>query len=79
MAGNDPDAEGLVQRDVEEEVGLVEGDAVNLQVYARAHDLVPAVYAADDPSRAFKGAGAAEGVCEGGVGGEVMVQRRFLD
>ena len=37
----------------------------------RAHDLVPAVYAPYQPSRAVEGAGAAEWVLEGGVGGEV--------
>jgi len=51
---------------------------VNLQLDPRAQDLVPAVYAPDQPSAALEAAGAAEGVREGGVGGEVFLDRGAL-
>ena len=41
-------------------------DAVDCDVDVRAHDLVPAEEAPDQPARAVEGAGAAEGVDEGG-------------
>jgi len=51
---------------------------INLQLDPRAQDLVPAVYAPDQPSAALEAAGAAEGVREGGVGGEVFLDRGAL-
>lgn len=51
---------------------------INLQLDPRAQDLVPVVYAPDQPSAALEAAGAAEGVREGGVGGEVFLDRGAL-
>ena len=55
-----------------EKVGLT--NAVDRDVDVRAHDFVPPVDAPDEPARAGEGAGAAEGVDEGGRGREVPLQ-----
>lgn len=54
-------------------------DAVDVDVDPGAQDLVPAVDAPDEPAGAVEGAGAAEGVREGGGGGEVFFYGGALD
>lgn len=49
-------------------------NAINAHLNPRTHDLVPAVYTPDQPSRTFEAARAAEGVREAGVGGEVFFE-----
>lgn len=51
--------------------GRINTDTLDLELNARAHDLVPAVDAPDQPAATVEAAGAAEGVREGCVGGEV--------
>lgn len=68
-----------MQRDVEDLVGGVVGDRVDRQVDARGEDLVPAVDAPDQPAGAFEGSRAADGVREGGVGGEVAFDGGALE
>ena len=54
-------------------------DAVDRDVDVRTHDLVPAVDAPDQPAGAVEGAGTAEGVDEGGRGGEVPLEGCALE
>ena len=53
-------------------------NALDLQLDMRAHDLVPAVDAPDQPAAAFEAACAAERVREGGRGREVGFYRLAL-
>ena len=51
---------------------------LDLRINPRTHDLVPSKDCLDEQATAFKAAGAAEGVDEFGVGGEVGVDGVFL-
>lgn len=50
-------------------------DGLDRDVYARAHDLVPAEYSANIVSAIRERGHAAEWMCEGGIGGEVRLER----
>ncbi len=54
-------------------------DTLDLELDARAQDLVPAVDAPDQPAAAVEAAGAAERVREGCVGREVAFYRLALE
>ena len=49
-------------------------NAINRDLYPRAHDLVPAVYTPDQPSRTLEAAGSAERMREARVGREVFLE-----
>lgn len=53
-------------------------NTINPNFNPRTQDLVPAVYAPDEPAGAFEAAGAAEGVREAGGGEEVFFEGRAL-
>lgn len=53
-------------------------NSIDIQFDRRAHNLVPAEDGMDQPPAALEAAGAAEGMSEGGIGGEVLVDSFFL-
>ena len=79
MGRHRPDGKDLGQTDVEDLVALVEAHAGDFCRDARAHDLVPAVDAVDEVARVLRRAGAAEGVGELCVGGEVLFDCLVLE
>lgn len=73
MGRDGPNGEDLGEADVEDEVLLIVGDAVDLCGYTRRHDLVPSVYALDQIAGMCRGAGAAEGMGEARIWRKVLV------
>lgn len=73
MGWDGPDSEDLSETDIEDEVLLVVGDAVDLCGYTRRHDLVPSVDALDQVARVCGRAGTAEGMGEARIWRKVLV------
>lgn len=53
-------------------------NSIDIQFNRRAHDLVPAEDGVDQPSAALEAASTAEGMSEGGICGEVLVDSFLL-
>ena len=78
VTGYCPDPEYLANRDVEEVLVLVKGDAIDLQIDSRTENFVPSIDLYDEPSGAIETSGPAKGMGEGRCRSKVGLNRLSL-